>query len=153
MHALDLLVVDSKREKKQKNSGCLSNSNKPYDFKGTNTTYISMGYIYSLGVQMIPDAESISIRRAVVANAGAVTWSGRFGLSSDLLQNTPWSAWSRRRTTHAAGRRPHRPQLPSMSWRGEQHEEDSTEKQHGHSNGLRRNGHNLKFGMRWEERG
>lgn len=152
MHALDLLVVDSKREKKQKNSGCLSNSNKPYDFKGTNTTYISLRYIL-VGVQMIPDAESISIRRAVVANAGAVTWSGRFGLSSDLLQNTPWGAWSRRRTTHAAGRRPHRPQLPSMSWRGEQHEEDSTEKQHGHSNGLRRNGHNLKFGMRWERRG
>jgi hypothetical protein len=151
MHALDLLVVDSKREKKQKNSGCLSNSNKPYDFKGTNTTYISLRYIL-VGVQMIPDAESISIRRAVVANAGAVTWSGRFGLSSDLLQNTPWGAWSGRRT-HAAGRRPHRPQLPSMSWRGELHEEDSAEKQHGHSNGLRRNGHNLKFGMRWEERG
>jgi hypothetical protein len=151
MHALDLLVVDSKREKKQKNSGCLSSSNKPYDFKGTNTTYISLRYIL-VGVQMIPDAESISIRRAVVANAGAVTWSGRFGLSSDLLQNTPWGAWSGRRT-HAAGRRPHRPQLPSMSWRGELHEEDSAEKQHGHSNGLRRNGHNLKFGMRWEERG
>jgi len=34
----------------------------------------------------------ISIRRTVVANAGAMTWSGRIGLSRRRLQNTPSSA-------------------------------------------------------------
>ena len=74
-----------------------------------------------------------------MANAGAMTWSGRLGLSSSLLQNTLWGAWR----MHAADRCPHHFQLPSMSWHRELHQEDSTEKQHEHNNDFRRNGHEV----------
>jgi len=74
-----------------------------------------------------------------MANAGAMTWSGRLGLSSSLLQNTPWGAWR----THAADRHPHHFQLPRMSWRRELHQENSTEKQHEHNTGFRQNGHEV----------
>jgi hypothetical protein len=80
-----------------------------------------------------------------VANAGAVSWSGRLGLgssSSSLLRSSPWGAWR----THAADRRPARSQLPGMSWRGELHEEDGAEKQHEHNDSSRQNGHGVCTG-------
>lgn len=63
-----------------------------------------------------------------MANAGAMAWSGRIGLSSSRLQNTPSGAWRVHAddSTHF--------QLPCLSWRRELHEEDTTEKQHEHSN-------------------